>query len=263
MVGKYGGDGFGDIKQFRGLQIKQTNVFASVIVPVSVQAEDMVTKEKSVVWVDPRVKSCTAVIPLRYSFEKETDDNSLAECNRLEKEIEALKPFKFEGFGGIEVDFDLFPTELDGKGKGVWAKTKGKSSTCPMCDASPSEMSKRFLKKFKTFPKHRLRFGFSNCHLKQRCLHWLVKGCEYRDFKRWCKSKEDGTDILAKHRKLEYQVSFLFLLFCFNHNLTYLQCNMYLTTLITLAPLAPLAPLTALAPLAPLTALVAALALLA
>ena len=211
MVCKDGADGFGDIKQFRGLQIKQSNVFASVIVPVSVHAEDVVTKESEVVWINPRVNSCTAVIPLRYSFEKETDENSLAECKRLEAEVEALKPFKFDGFGGIEVDFDVFSTELDGKGKGVWAETRGKSTSCTVCDATPEEMSKRFLKKFKKFPKKRLRFGFSNCHLKQRSLHWLVKGTEYRDFKRWSKSKKDGTAALAKMRKDEYQVSFLLL----------------------------------------------------
>ena len=212
LVGKNGGDGFGDLKQFRGLQIKQSSVFASVIVPVMVKAEDTVTGKSSVVWVNPRVNSCTAVAPLRYSFEKETDENSLAEFKRMEAEVEALKPFKFDGFGGIEIGFDILPTDLDGKAKGVWAETVGKSSTCPVCDAKPIEMSKRFLKKFTTYPRKRLRFGFSNCHLQQRILHWLVKGCEYRDFKRWSQSSKDGTDILAKNRKLEYQVSFFVLL---------------------------------------------------
>ena len=213
LVGKNGGDGFGDLKQFRGLQIKQSSVFASVIVPVMVKAEDTVTEKSSVVWVNPRVNSCTAVAPLRYSFEKETDENSLAEFKRMEAEVEALKPFKFDGFGGIEIGFDILPTDLDGKAKGVWAETVGKSSTCPVCDAKPIEMSKRFLKKFTTYPRKRLRFGFSNCHLQQRILHWLVKGCEYRDFKRWSQSSKDGTDILAKNRKLEYQVSFLLCFF--------------------------------------------------
>ena len=123
-----------------------------------------------------------------------------------------MQPFHFDGFGGIDIHFDIYCTLCDGKCKAVWAETVGKSSNCPICDATPTEMSNRFLKKFKTYPKKRLRFGFSNCHLKQRILHWLVKGCEHRDFKRWSKSKDDGTDILAKNRKIEYQVSFFGLL---------------------------------------------------
>ena len=212
MVGKKGADGFGDVSQFRGLDVKQSNVFASSIVPVMVKAEDTVSKKSSVVWVNPRANSFTSVAPLRYAFEKETDPNSLAEFKRLEKEVAELKPFHFNGFGGIDIHFDIFCTLCDGKCKAVWAQTVGKSATCPICDAKPSEMAHRFLDKFQNYPKERLRFGFSNCHLKQRCLHWLVKGCEYRDFKRWYQSKEDGTSILANKRKIEYQVS---LLICF------------------------------------------------
>ena len=210
MVGKKGADGFGDVSQFRGLNVKQTNVFASSIVPVMVKAEDTVTNKSSVVWVNPRANSFTAVAPLRYAFEKETDPNSLAEFKRLEKEVAELKPFHFNGFGGIDIHFDIFCTLCDGKCKAVWAETVGKSSNCPICDAKPKEMSYRSLEKFKNYPKKRLRFGFSNCHLKQRSLHWLVKGCEHRDFKRWYKSKDDGTEILANRRKLEYQVSSFF-----------------------------------------------------
>ena len=80
MVAKNGADGFGDISQFRGLNVKQRNVFASSLVPVMVKAEDIVTKKSSVVWVNPHANSFTAVCPLRYSFEKETDSNSLAGC---------------------------------------------------------------------------------------------------------------------------------------------------------------------------------------
>ena len=80
MVGKNGADGFGDVSQFRGLNVKQTNVFASHFVPVMVKAEDTVTKKSSTVWVNPRANSFTAVCPLRYAFEKETDENSLAGC---------------------------------------------------------------------------------------------------------------------------------------------------------------------------------------
>ena len=134
---------------------------------------------------------------------------SLAEFKRMEAEVAALQPFHFNGFGGIDINYDIFCTLCDGKCKAVWAETTGKSSNCPICDATPSEMAHRFLAKFKRFPRKRLRFGFSNCHLKQRILHWLVKGCEHRHFKRWSKSKDDGTDILAKNRKAEYQVSLL------------------------------------------------------
>ena len=80
MIGKNGADGFGDISQFRGLNVNQRSIFASSIVPVMVKAEDIVTKKSSTVWVNPRANSFTAVCPLRYAFEKETDDNSLAGC---------------------------------------------------------------------------------------------------------------------------------------------------------------------------------------
>ena len=206
-VTKYGADGFSGLPQFRGLNAKQTNVFASSIVPVMVKAEDTVTNESAVVWINPRVNSYTSVSPLRYSFEKETDATSLAEGKRLEAEAEALEPFRFDGFGGIDIHFDCFPTLVDGKAKAVWAETVGKSTTCPICDAKPHEMSKRAHKKFKKFARKRLRFGFSNCHLKQRILHWLVKGCEHRDFRKWAKNAE--TAPLAKQRKKEYQVRHL------------------------------------------------------
>ena len=152
---------------------------------------------------------------------------SLAEFKRMEAEVAALQPFHFNGFGGIDINYDIFCTLCDGKCKAVWAETTGKSSNCPICDATPSEMAHRFLAKFKRFPRKRLRFGFSNCHLKQRILHWLVKGCEHRHFKRWSKSKDDGTDILAKNRKAEYQVS---LLACFLLPLLIFSFNSFLHT---------------------------------
>ena len=203
-VTKYGSDGFSGLSQFRGLNIKQSNVFASTIVPVMIKAEDTVSKDTSVVWVNPRVNSCTGVAPLRYSFEKETDEVSLAEGKRLEAEAAALEPFRFDDFGGIEIHFDSYPTLVDGKAKAIWAETTGKNSTCPICDAKPRQMSKRSLRKFKRYAKKRLRFGFSNCHLKQRILHWLVKGCEHQDIRSWSKSAE--TTHLTDARKAEYQV---------------------------------------------------------
>ena len=65
LVSKFGADGFSDVSQFRGLNVKQSNVFASSIVPVMVKATDTVTQKSSIVWTNPRANSFTAVSPLR------------------------------------------------------------------------------------------------------------------------------------------------------------------------------------------------------
>ena len=59
------------------------------------------------------------MVPLRFKYESETTENSLAEGNRLMAEFEDLNPYQ-DMNSGKEISFDGMPTMVDGKVKFTW-----------------------------------------------------------------------------------------------------------------------------------------------
>ena len=59
------------------------------------------------------------MVPLRFKYESETPENSLAEGNRLMAEFDDLNPYQ-DMNSGKEISFDGMPSMVDGKVKFTW-----------------------------------------------------------------------------------------------------------------------------------------------
>ena len=128
-------------------------------------------------WKNSKLRVCY----LRYAFEPESTENSLRECQRLEQEVDTLKPH-VDISSGKEIAYAMLPTMVDGKVKFVWSQTTASLNNCYVCGAKPKELSKRESDKFAPDRKA-LRFGFSNLHVKLRSFDYICKTSINRDFK--------------------------------------------------------------------------------
>ena len=203
MITKFGGDGF-SVTRYKGFSFEDKSVFACTSVPVMIKAMDTATEKSCVVWANSRCNSSFAVRPLIYKYMAENKVNSSTIGKKLFTAANNLKPFN-DG-NGVIVNYEAFPTLLDGKAKVHWIGTSA-TSVCVGCNASPKLMRNRRHEKFLRCPSKNLTVGFAPCHLRQRILYWLVKGTEYRDFRYWRIRKNNKADRLAaKRRRKEYQV---------------------------------------------------------
>ncbi len=203
MVTKFGGDGF-SVTRYKGFEFDEKSVFACTTVCVMLKAEDRATGKSCVVWANPRANSPFACRPLVFKYMKENKANSSSIGQKLLSDARHLQPFNHAS--GVTINYKAFPSLLDGKAKVHWLGTSA-TSVCIGCNASPKLMKNRRHPKFLRCPAKNLTVGFSQCHLRQRLLYWLVKGCEYRDFCYWrIRSKMDRKN--AKQRRKEYQQEF-------------------------------------------------------
>jgi hypothetical protein len=159
---------------------------------------------EEVIWTSKSANSPFGQCPLRFSFEKETDQNSLREGKRLEAEAAKIQSFH-DNESGKDISFTSLPTQVDGKVKFVWSETPTSMQNCYVCDQKPSELAKRN----GNFAPNRkaLFFGFSNLHVKLRSFDWVCKTAMNRDFKRY-KCMAHNLDKKLR-RKVELQADFL------------------------------------------------------
>ena len=81
----------------------------------------------------------------------------------------------------VSIDFGLFPTRLDGKGKSFWSDTA--TTDCHICGANLVERGKRFSKKFLNMPVDRLAMGPGQVHTEMRALEWCIIASTHQDIK--------------------------------------------------------------------------------
>ena len=67
---------------------------------------------EEVIWTSQSANSPFGQCPLRFSLEKETNENSLREGKRLEAEVKNLKSF-YDNESGKNISFTCLPTEVD------------------------------------------------------------------------------------------------------------------------------------------------------
>ena len=69
---KYGADGTSGMSHYKNSTIKDKSLFASNLVPLFIEAIDIESGKSVNVWANPFANSALGVVPLRWSFEKET-----------------------------------------------------------------------------------------------------------------------------------------------------------------------------------------------
>ena len=167
---KYGADGNSGNSQYSHAgSCDQNSMFLSslVILQLVAQCPDWTF----VIYRNRLANSPFSICPLRYKFEKETRENSQTEGDRLNNQAANIQPIPVPNTN-ISVSCLGNPTLIDTKCRAAWCRENA-SNRCPICGASPTQMSKRngpFVPKPGT-----LKYGFSQVHVKLGFLRWCLK----------------------------------------------------------------------------------------
>ena len=107
------------------------------------------------------------------------------EGNRLKAEIKQLIPFRVPETD-IDVHYRFAPTMIDGKVRKVWTDVTNAPTNCPICGATPTQMSKPkgVLHDFVPFPGA-LQYSCGGVHGYLRSFDWFNKTRFHHDFKLW------------------------------------------------------------------------------
>lgn len=99
---------------------------------IVIQLKD--SKSNTHSWLNPIPQSIRFCRPLRIAFEKEDNDSTVRECNRIRKEIKALQSYNFLMSNGnkASIKFNVYKTLFDGKCINAVVGNKA-TSRCPMC----------------------------------------------------------------------------------------------------------------------------------
>ena len=116
-------------------------------------------------------------------------ENVKKEGDRLEAEVESLKPYKFIGVNGneITVKYVCLETMLDGKIKCILSDVSNNGrANCWICGCTPTQMSKPkgVYHNFKPSIKG-LSLGIAPLHSQLRAFDWVCKHAFHQDFKSW------------------------------------------------------------------------------
>ena len=128
-----------------------------------------------VVYTNRLANSPFSICPLRYKFERETRENSQTEGDRLNNQAANIQPIQVPNTD-ITVSCHGNPTLIDTKCRSAWCRENA-STKCPVCGASPKQMSLRhgpFTPKPGT-----LKYGFSQLHVKLGWARWCIKHRKY------------------------------------------------------------------------------------
>ena len=171
---KYGADGMRRNSQYSHAGGgDQSSMFLSnlVILQLVAQCEDWTF----VIYKNRLANSPFSVCPLRYKFETETRENSQREGDRLNHQAESTQPV-FVPDSNISVSCHGNPTLINTKCRAAWCRENA-STRCPVCGASPKQMSQRY-GPFEPKPGT-LKYGFSQLHVKLGMLRWCLKHGKY------------------------------------------------------------------------------------
>ena len=112
--------------------------------------------------------------------------------------------------GNVEIHIRGIPSMTDHKTKKLWTEEmEGRDmsdrmayTACYGCGASYKELKFRHHEKFKNLSPEAKKLCFANCHVKTCTFNWLIKGCCYRDFKKYA-VQTDADKVSREQNKLK------------------------------------------------------------
>ena len=133
---KYGSDGSSGHSEYQhtGDSVDQNSLFTSYLAPIQVKA-NLENGSSIPVYVNKMHNSPMGMCPLRFKFEKETDENSKREGDRLSTEEDNLASY-FDPNLGTHFNFKGMPSMVDGKVKFTWSRNTPSMNNCVVCGAT-------------------------------------------------------------------------------------------------------------------------------
>lgn len=176
-----------------------SSVIVTSLVPIQLVADT-----DDVLWQNPQPSSTQYCRPIKFEFRSETVEAIKAEHNRMQIEIDNLRPiFISEKF---EVKYRLLLTMIDGKICSTLAESSS-SMTCYICGATPREMNNLEAVSLKSCQTDHYRFGMSSLHAWIRCMEFLLHVAYNLEIQTWSVRKAEEK-VLKLKRKEKIQQNF-------------------------------------------------------
>jgi hypothetical protein len=121
--------------------INQRTLFVSYLAPVQLKAF-LSDGSEVILYQNLMSNSPFGMVPLRFKYESESAENSLAEGNRLMGECEDLNEYQ-DINSGKEISYEGLPTMVDGKVKFTWSQVARSMQSCYVCGATWKQMAHR------------------------------------------------------------------------------------------------------------------------
>lgn len=143
-------------------------------------------------WTNHAPQSKGLIRPLRTAFEKETDETTVQEYNRIKTSIDGLQPYEFTAEDGrtFLITYDVQTTGMDQKCINAITGNRD-TQKCAIC-----RLTQRKYKDThdQTVPinDENLKFGLSLLHCHIRCLEFLLALSQKTIFKQWRSVPKDG-----------------------------------------------------------------------
>lgn len=172
------------------------SVFMISLLPLEVESND------SVIWTNPLPSSTKYCRPVKFTFMKETPENSIREYKLMEDKIGKLKDTLVVCSNrNIHVAHKLYSTMVDGKMIDDLTGNKC-HSTCNICSAKTSEMNHLDKLKTKELMKEHYAFGVSSLHCWIRFMECILHISYKYDIEKWAAYTDEDKNAVKKKKDL-------------------------------------------------------------
>lgn len=208
LIVKYGFDGSSgqsEYKQkFSDQQMSDTSILLTSLVPLLLTAENKETKEKLVIWKNPKPSSSRYCRPIRLQFSRETLTTTLDEQNYMNQQITSLVPFTVEHNGQeIVVNYKLVFTMIDGKVRNSITMTKS-TLRCYICDATIKQFNNLELVLSLPIKESNLAYGLASLHAWIHFFEYFLHiGYKLTTAKWQARKEQDKAEVAARKKIIQ------------------------------------------------------------
>lgn len=203
MICKWGMDGASGQQLYKQIFIEDdgsksdNSVFMISMMPLRIQS----AKEK--LWTNPHPSSTGLCRPIFFEFRKEEEKNTIKHYQDIENEIRDLRPTIINlGEKRIRVNHNLSITMIDGKSTGYLTSTA--DCNCPICGATPKEMSDIHIVQSKACNEENYRFGLSSLHCWIRFFECIIHIAYKLKIQKWkVRTNEDKAEVDAAKKRIQ------------------------------------------------------------
>lgn len=201
FIWKWGCDGSGGHSRYKqkflgdNSNATDSDILMTSIVPI--QLYQKTEQKRKILWTNPRSSSTRFCRPIRFAFTKENSATTIAEFERIEREISNLQPSMFNLNGRNHyIQHILLKTMVDGKVCNAVMKNAA-TQKCYICGASPVYMNKLDKVVENLVSKDSFSFGLSTLHAHIRFFECLIHISYRLEIKTW---QVRGTENKAKFK---------------------------------------------------------------
>lgn len=212
LICKWGCDGSSGMsqykQQFSDCNVSDANIFFTSMVPIQLINGDPNSKEKKVIWQNPRPSSTRYCRPIRIQFKHETTALSVMEKQYIDEQISNLQASKLNiQFNDVLVKHILHFTMIDGKLCNAVTENTS-TQRCYLCNLTSKDFNNidKVLKQ-KVTDESRYQFGLSSLHAWIRFFECLLHLSYKMDIKEW---QARGTENKEKVANTKMKIQDLF-----------------------------------------------------